>query len=277
MIRRRVGDEFWLITQRDHAQLAGTLARAFGNRQFARPVGGDVVYAAVDAHDDGWPLHDERPTLDPAGRPTDVFESPRSVSHSVWMASAERAAAIGPYAGLLVTLHQLSLSAHAAAAGMSDKIDDESRRRQFDLNKIQHALIELAKALRSQLGLAVDRPLRLGLADGWSTPAEETLKFDFRLLQAADALSLQLCCDNVPAGLIPQPHPRPGAAQAVLQVTHPAPFAVRVRPWPFERDALEVLVPYRAMPAMAYDGVERFRADFAAAPVRTVACEIRPA
>ena len=277
MIRKRVGDEFWLITQRDHAHLAGTLARAFGNRQFAKPVGGDVVYAAVDAHDDGWPLHDDAPTLDATGGPMDVFESLRSIVHPIWLASALQAAEIGPYAGLLVALHQLSLSAHAASVAANDKIDDESRRRQFDLNKIQHALIEQAESLRSRLGLAIDRPLRLGLADGWTNTAEENLKFDFRLLQTADTLSLHLCCDHVPAGLIPSPHTRPGAAQIQLQVAHDAGHALRVQPWPFEAESLHVSVPYRAVPAMAYDSLERFRDDYAAAPVRSAGVILRPA
>ncbi|HEX8322316.1 MAG TPA: DUF3891 family protein [Tepidisphaeraceae bacterium] len=274
MIRKRVGDQFWLITQQDHARVAGVLARAVGNRQFAHPANPDVVYAAVDAHDDGWPLHDDAPTLNDAGLPADVFELPRSTEHPVWLESALRATRIDPYAGLLVSLHGLSLSAMAASMVQSDRPDDEHRRRQFDLNKIQHRLIEHAEGLRAALGLATDRPLRLGLADSWSTPAEEQLKFDFRLLQAVDALSLHVCCDRLPAGIVPQPHPRPGAAQVTLLVSH-ADDALHVRPWPFADGVVRVDVPYRAVSALAFADEERFRAAYHAAPVQTAHAELR--
>jgi hypothetical protein len=146
MIRKRVGDQFWLITQQDHARVAGVLARAVGNRQFAPPANPDVVYAAVDAHDDGWPLHDDAPTLNEAGLPADVFELPRSTEHPVWLESALRATRIDPYAGLLVSLHGLSLSAMAASMAQSDRPDDEHRRRQFDLNKISTGSSNTPKA-----------------------------------------------------------------------------------------------------------------------------------
>src|SRR4051794_27947113 len=35
MIRRQVGQEFWLITQDDHAQVSGQLAAQLGNDRFA--------------------------------------------------------------------------------------------------------------------------------------------------------------------------------------------------------------------------------------------------
>jgi hypothetical protein len=277
MIRKRVGETFWLITQRDHALLAGQIARAWGNRQFAKPVGGDVVYTAVDDHDDGWPDHDDHPTLDEAGRPTDVFEAARALSHPIWLNSARRATERGLYTGLLVSLHQLSLSAHAASVASNDKIDDETRRRQFDLNKIQHALIEHAENLRAKLGLVTDRPLRLGLADGWTNTAEENLKFDFRLLQAVDALSLHVCCDHVPPGIVPAPHARPGTGQIQLQVVHLGDGTLGIGPWPFDEPELILRVPYRTVPAMAYDSLDRFRADYAAAPVKEFECRLRPA
>ncbi|MGC4034243.1 MAG: DUF3891 family protein [Tepidisphaeraceae bacterium] len=165
MIRKRVGDAFWLITQQDHAKLAGVMARQVGNRQFARPANADAVFAAIDAHDSGWPIHDDEPTLDASGCPTDVFDTPRAVSHAAWLESARRATAIDPYAGLLVSLHQLSLTARAAGAASGERVDDEHRRRQFDLNKIQHALIEHAEALRASS--AWRQTARCGL--GWRT------------------------------------------------------------------------------------------------------------
>ncbi|MGH7215374.1 MAG: DUF3891 family protein, partial [Tepidisphaeraceae bacterium] len=102
MIRRRVGDEFFLITQHDHALLAGALAGHFGNDVFGAPEPRAGVVRATALHDCGWPLHDDRPTIHPKTRePLDVFEVSRPIALRVWSASADRAEAADAYAGLL--------------------------------------------------------------------------------------------------------------------------------------------------------------------------------
>src|SRR4051812_14497577 len=108
MIRSSAENDFLLITQSDHAAFAGLLAQHIGNDQFEslQP----EVIAAIGAHDAGWPLHDDHPTLNGAGLPLHVFESPMSLAAHIWSTSAERADILGPYAALLVSLHQLALS-----------------------------------------------------------------------------------------------------------------------------------------------------------------------
>src|SRR5438874_5670453 len=110
MIRRAQGSHFLLITQHDHALIAGELADQFGNDNFASPIPREQTLLGVSLHDCGWPLHDIEPTLNADGLPLDVFESPRDLAFKVWTASVERAAQKDPYAGLLVSLHVLSLS-----------------------------------------------------------------------------------------------------------------------------------------------------------------------
>ena len=46
----------------------------------------------VSLHDCGWPLHDDRPTLNSQGQPLHVFETPVTLATQVWTASARRAA-----------------------------------------------------------------------------------------------------------------------------------------------------------------------------------------
>src|SRR5689334_4373848 len=113
MIRRRVADEFWLFTQHDHALLAGVLAERLGNDTFASPDPREAVVRGVAMHDCGWPLHDDAPTLNRHGEPLDVFETPPQIGLRVWSEAARRAAGADPYAGLLVSLHSLSLSMFA--------------------------------------------------------------------------------------------------------------------------------------------------------------------
>src|SRR5918996_3103727 len=98
MIRRDADGEFLLIAQHDHALVAGVLAEHFGNQRFAQPEPRDATIRGVSLHDSGWPLHDDEPTINPRGLPSDVFETTRPVALKVWTASADRAAAEDPYA-----------------------------------------------------------------------------------------------------------------------------------------------------------------------------------
>src|SRR5690242_6538042 len=110
MIRRRDGNDFLLIAQHDHALISGQLAESFGNDRFPPPQPRAQTLIGIAQHDCGWPLHDDAPTLNGEHLPLDVFESPRPIAFRVWTASVEGATKQDPYAGLLVSLHVLSLS-----------------------------------------------------------------------------------------------------------------------------------------------------------------------
>ena len=58
MIRHHLGDDFVLITQHDHAQLSGRLARHVGNSLFSAPTPFQETVDGIALHDCGWPLHD---------------------------------------------------------------------------------------------------------------------------------------------------------------------------------------------------------------------------
>ncbi|MGN6507158.1 MAG: DUF3891 family protein [Tepidisphaeraceae bacterium] len=276
MIRRRCGEEFWLVTQDDHARLAGAFACEFGNAQFARPEPADKVLTAITEHDRGWRLHDQAPTLSPTRLPLDVFESPRSIDHAVWSESSRLAGEIDPYVGLLVTLHQLHLSAMSVSSNPPASFNVQQLRQQFDLNKFQHAMIERLEHLRQQVGLRIDRPLRLGLADGWTDPAEEQLKFNFRLLRVMDLISLAVCCQEIPD---PAPGPfytRPAGPTTKLHLARAGATTLRIRPWPFRGKSVGAILPYRAIPARPYDSTEEFQAIYAAATVQRIECQLLP-
>src|SRR5687768_7604223 len=161
MIRRQQGDDWLLITQHDHALLAGELAEHFGNDRFAPPDPMESVLKGVRLHDSGWPLHDDNePTLNARGEPLDVFEVSRPIALKVWQASVDRAAAQDPYAGLLTSLHVLSLSVFATSETefQHEKFDMDDTQTKFAVTKFQHHEIERQELLRSKLGLRTDRP-----------------------------------------------------------------------------------------------------------------------
>ncbi|HEV8377306.1 MAG TPA: DUF3891 family protein [Tepidisphaeraceae bacterium] len=255
MIRRHMGDSFLLFAQHDHAQLSGELARHYGNRLFANPEPLEQTIRAVGLHDCGWPLHDERPTLNKDGLPLDVFETPLDIAIGVWQAGVERVADEDLYTQLLVSLHVLGLSGFAAAR-------QHDRREQFELNKFQHRQIERQVELRKQLGMALDVPLKLGLAVRSDIAAEENLRRNHNIVQTMDRISLGLCCTELVFEKIEGIVPRPEAAAVTLNFIRTDDFALQVEPWPFDQQRIELEMNYRAV-AGQYEDVEEFRKAYA--------------
>lgn len=259
MIRRQVGEQFVLVTQNDHAILAGQLARHYGNGRFLRADPLEETIRAVVLHDCGWPLHDQEPTLNKDGLPLHVFETPLEVATRVWEESCQRAEGQGEpdYTQLLISLHVLGLSAYAAT-------HKHSRPEEFELNKFQHRQIERQEELRRRLGMATDVPLRLGLAVPTNIPREEQLRRNHLILQAMDRLSLALCCTEPPFTKIENILPKWGAAPVTLRFKHIGGTTVKVEPWPFDQLTISLSVPARAIPARRYK-LDEFRAAFQAA------------
>ena len=83
MIVRLVDDRVALITQPDHARLAGTIM------QHCVPLASrprrDTILHAIAEHDGGWIEEDAAPTINPTtGDVVDFVNAPLSVRHSVW-------------------------------------------------------------------------------------------------------------------------------------------------------------------------------------------------
>lgn len=276
MIRRHVGSEWWLIEQHDHALLAGELARHVGG--VVQPLSPQAIHA-ISLHDCGWPAgHDDSPTLNDAGQPTDVFETPLDLALSIWRESSRGAlAAGGAYVGLLVSLHSLALSAYAASRSLNPRpATPADLKAQFDMNKFQHAEIEQQENCRRQLGMRLDHPLTLGLAEDSLDPAEQQLSFDFRWLQAMDQLSLDLCCTHPPFGSIGHIRTSPGGHPMHLTVSRTGPSSLCVSPWPFAAPQLAVTVPFRRLPDRRIDTLEHFRRIHAAARDDTGVMTLEP-
>jgi Protein of unknown function (DUF3891) len=267
MIRRRVGDEFWLITQDDHARISGKLAQAIGHAPYSPPTSASAILG-IAMHDSGWPLHDDLPTLNNENLPLDVFESPREIALSVWELSAEKAAQRDDYAGLLVSLHGLGLSVYVAE---QTKLDDPRAR--FEMNRFQHKMIELQESLRQRLGMKTDRPLKHGLAVDSHDPREQKLLFDFRWLAAMDRLSLSICCAKPPFDLM-EIIPRIGESASSIKIQRDA-NDVLLDPWPPQNAPIEIHVPYRRIPAKQYADITEFRAAYAAAAVEQFTAAVR--
>ena len=277
MIRRRVGDEFWLIPQHDHALVSGELAKHFGNDRFAKPQDATTVLG-ISLHDCGWPTHDDCPTLNREHLPLDVFETSPKIGLNVWTESAKRATAQDAYAGLLVSLHSLSLSALATSQVFdNDQFDLNNARVRFEVNKFQHTQIELQEKLRSQLGMRTDIPLNLGISQKSSDPREQKLEFDLRLLQAMDKLSLCICCTKPPFASVEPVLDRPGGKVMSLQVRRLDASKLTVSPWPFDVAKIDVTIPYRRVSIKPFTDEQTFQSAYSSATTETFGCTVVPA
>lgn len=278
MIRRPAGDSFLLITQVDHAAFSGAIAEQLGADWIDEPTPRQEVIAAIGHHDGGWPIHDDEPTRNAQGLPLHVFEINMGLATRIWTESVERAAGLGPYAQLLVSLHQLSLSDYAGRP--HDPAGHErvrSRQDLFELNKFQHRQVEVQESLRRQVGLRTDLPLSLGLAKDGVDPAEDRLTFNFRLLTLCDRLSLQLCCGKELFPTIEDVRPRPGAQAAKITTRFVDGETVEVAPWPFKRNRISLEVPYRRVGAAPFESDAALRDACQAAPVEKIELGLRPA
>lgn len=274
MIRRRLPDGFALIAQDDHARACGTLALAWGNLAFPRPQPFPDFLAGVVLHDCGWAAHDFSPPPSPDGLPPDVFDPPPADdpapllqhmerTHAIWEQSATAATAAGPWAALLVSVHVLTLSAYASAGASALPL-------RFACNRFQHRQIERQEALRTRLGMPLDRPLTSGLADldaedaGTPHPLDLQLIEHYRLLQTLDLMSLAVCCTTAPV------NESPPLGRDETRITWRR-FGddLRVRPWPFREETVTLEIPGVVVPRRHYASADDL-ADAMAASPRTI-------
>src|SRR2546426_481547 len=88
--QRRVATEYWLISQPDHAALAGVFARAIAADWI--PQLSDDVVRAITLHDEGWRQFDAQP-LARNGQPLSFIEVAPAQFVQAWTGSIERAEA----------------------------------------------------------------------------------------------------------------------------------------------------------------------------------------
>jgi hypothetical protein len=268
MIRREMADGYFLIAQHDHALLSGELARRVGNAGFDRPEPWERVCRAIAEHDCGWRRWDDRPGLNEAGLPVDVFETPVEVALAAWSESVEQVMRGDAYGGLLVSLHVLALSALAAGpdGGGGHHPLERTPRQTFELNKFQHRQIEIQESLRRQMGMRTDLPLKLGVAAGDADPREGGLERNLRVLQAMDAISLGLCCTHAPVNETAPLRPKDGRPRVALTIQRKG-EDLTVEPWPFDREVIHCRIAGRRMPRQTWKDAAAFGRAFLEAPV----------
>jgi hypothetical protein len=242
MLRIESESGWWLITHRDHARLAGDFAAEWGNAQFRRPDPRDRVLRAIASHDDGWAARDARPSITREGKPSAfstelVGKYAASEEIDIHEYLAVRAQAVhaiadeDPYAGLLISMHTYNL--------LTEHADRATFPR--DSLRLLDAFLDQQRAYQSELDgrVAADRSL---------TPEEKSgdrIVENFRLLQAADNLSLLACVAfSSPSHLLHPLAMNDGTTKEV-RVLPLGERHFRLSPWPFTEKELRFFLPAR--------------------------------
>lgn len=183
------GDTLLLVTQPDHAHLAGELLALWRAGDLPdHPRRADLLFA-VREHDNGWREADAAPRWDPArGLPHDFMTLPRAERIEVWERGPCRFAAERPYAALLIARHALNLFG--------------DRREEEDWDRLLDFLEDFSAGLLAGTGAT-----------------REELEADYPFVDLADLVSLTACTRRsepaVRHGL--RIEPRPGDGELRLE------------------------------------------------------------
>mgnify|MGYP002625324832 CR=1 FL=1 len=229
MIRRNTtckdGTPGWaLITQLEHARIAGELAKDWGGPPVATFPWPEIVLPTVFHHDDGWDSWERRPSIDPkSGKPLAFTEMPNDVAHDIWQRSIERVAEFGPLAQYMVAEHFMRLRRGG------DELDEECVR--LFLQEYDARCAEWLTQWQAEDAT--------GQEDRTKDAAERVVDF----LQTFDVLSLYLCCTPRKT---PYHVETPGGQELTLHINA---AEVTVTPWPWQAEELSLSTTAKVLPA----------------------------
>jgi Protein of unknown function (DUF3891) len=276
MLVTRRADHLTLITQPEHARLAGRLAELWGNERFAVPAARRALIIAATHHDDGWLELDGRPAHnEQAARPAHFTEMPSRVTVGPYARGVESVYARDLRGGALVGMHFSGFytGRWGLAAGGAPPSDPIAA----DVVATQEA--RWMPALRDSW--AYQGPRSAFDAATWHA---------YEVLQALDLLSLAFGLSDLsqPSGdaapipvtetlrrIDPPPGPRivpavpvaAGGERVDLTVRVTAPWRVQIDPYPFAEASFELPLEMRELDDRIYASPEDTTQAFHAAPV----------
>ncbi len=244
MIRRDDGDNWLLISQRDHARLAGEIAAVWGNNSFPMLPRPDWLVPVVARHDDGWRMWERAPQIDPdSGRPRDFTEMPMDEATAIWRESLACCGSV-PMGRLWVSRHFQHL-AEKARESRKDVPED----------------IEAIDLFLEQQGGVQEQEASATLHVIGKTVFTQLADIGYRYLQFFDRLSLWICCaaQHFSEGFTV---PNTGTVRFT-----PGPDGrFRVEPFPLSVEQLELSASAKRIPARRFDDDSAFRTALSSAP-----------
>jgi hypothetical protein len=229
MIRRNAtmsdGTPAWvLISQIEHARLAGEVARQWQAGGLATMPHRDEVLEAIAHHDDGWAEWEAAPQVDPqSGTPLAFTEMPLVAALAIWKRSIDRCAAIGPLAAWMTAGHFEALLRSAKFAEAPLAVD---WLRRFDPRRANW----LAELLHRDAAIT-------------QSDADRAL----RTLQFFDMLSLWFCCaERLRSTTVTAPD------GLDVNISPKGADSMKLSPWPLDVRRLKLSVSGARIPARPY-------------------------
>ena len=264
MLRLETETGYWLVTQVDHANLAGAFAAKWGNELFRAPEPRVHVLKGISQHDDGWRERDAKPQITRHGRPrafsvelVGKYSAFEEIDLADYLAVRDRAVRLiaeeDPYAAILVSMHTYNLLSERAdrstiASEQLPMLDDFLARQEALQRSLREQISHDARFTSEQTG-------------------EVAIRDHFRLLQATDNLSLLACVDYRQPATLLHPLPLNDGGYCSVAVRSEGERRFRLDPYPFSKPSLTFAVPARHVEGKVFGGAEELREQFAAAQV----------
>lgn len=286
MLVSRRNDELVLVTQPDHAEMAGEMAAHWGNDRFAPLEPRESVRAAVTLHDDGWSEADATPLIHHGeARPLHFLEIDMEEHIPLYARGVNRTFERDAYAGLLVSMHWTGL--YRGRWGLQEG------RLQWDERGRVEQLQDEVVAQEERRWIDVKQQLH---DSGPRSDLEVGLWHNYDLLQVFDQLSLYVCMINLsPAEGVPartvastlksidqEPGERtiasvplrPGGERVELTLRPVEAGVVAVDPYPFDAPEVTFGVPATAIPDRRYETVDELSAAVEAGRRLAIECRM---
>jgi hypothetical protein len=253
IVRNQSDGTIVMITQNDHAKLAGLFAAHWGNDRFERPRPYAAVVRAAQYHDGGWLRYETNPILDPAtGKSPSYQQVPNDAPQlAAYQWAIDMLTEIDRYTGLMVSKHRTGLwqqrynAIRQPPPGPPRKLSAEIE-----------AFISLNETRQNAIIAGLDR---------------DEVTTNYNLLQVWDLMSLYICSNEQHKEHTIEPVPTAYAkgAGASMRMIPTTASTIAVDPFPFDQTSIEAAVVYRQLPGSAARDVDTFQAAYFGARPQT--------
>jgi hypothetical protein len=229
------GRSRFIIRNVDHAKTAGDFAAAFGNSTFERSEPWDLMLFLVENHEEGWRKIDEQTPRDPiTGLPFHLVETPEPLLVRKSRRSPDFNQKHHPWCGLLSSMHNWGL--YNQRYGLFP-----------DTVSIENVPAEYRALVDSMLSDELQRQERLKAElaqhpESTSWVEHNNLFRSYKLLEFFDTLALyfQLTHFTLLKPALFHHVPRSLAEDCTITAEPAGPQIVRLRPYPFQVQPLDV-------------------------------------
>ena len=268
IVSRISGNKLLVVRQADHGTQTGLISAAWGNDEFAPLTErARATSLAATHHEAGWGDWEQRPALDAASGYPVQFHAVKPAEHiPAYRNGIAFAAALDPWAGLLVSMHGAGLYNDRYGTYRLEELGEQA------LTAEERELVNefLADMLALQVELFTEctghRPASL--------PHEEpAVMRAYLLLQVWDRLSLQFAFRQAADGVI-SPVPLAGGKTTELSCRSAGQFALTLDPYPFADDTATFPVVGYTLTDRHYRNPEDFIAELTGAPPTTFDCAV---